>query len=119
MDIIYLHGLKIECIVGVWEWERRIKQVLTVDVDMEVDVAAAAADDQLDATLNYKAVAKRLIEFVGNSEYKLIETVAEKIAQILTDEFEIKWCRVKVDKGGAVRGARNVGVVIERGLREG
>lgn len=119
MDIIYLHGLKIECIIGVWEWERRIKQVLTVDVDMAADVAAAAADDQLDATLNYKAVAKRLIEFVGNSEYELIETVAEKIAQILTDEFAIKWCRVKVDKGGAVRGARHVGVVIERGVSEG
>ena len=119
MDIIYLHGLKIECIIGVWEWERRIKQLLTIDVDMAADVAAAAASDQLDATLNYKAVAKRLIDFVGNSEYQLIESVAERVAAVLIDEFQIEWCRVKVDKGGAVRGARNVGVVIERGAREG
>jgi len=117
VDIIYLHGLKVECVIGVWEWERRIKQLLVIDVDMAADVATAAASDQLDATLNYKAVAKRLIDYVGASEFHLIETVAEKVAQLLIDEFKIKWCRVKIDKGGAVRGTRNVGILIERGER--
>ena len=118
MDIIYLHGLKVECVIGVWEWERRITQVLNIDIDMSSDIAAAATSDQLDDTLNYKAVAKRVVEFVGGSSFQLIETVAEKIAEMLLNEFKIKWCRVKVDKGGAVRGVRNVGVLIERGVKE-
>lgn len=118
MDIIYLHGLKVECVIGVWEWERRTTQLLTIDIDMAADIANAAATDQLDDTLNYKAVAKRVIEFVSGSSFQLIETVAEKIAEALLGEFKIKWCRVKVDKGGAVRNVRNVGVLIERGVKE-
>ena len=117
MDIIYLHGLKVECVIGVWEWERRTTQALTIDIDMAADIATAAASDQLDDTLNYKAVAKRILEFVAGSQFQLIETVAEKVAGMLLDEFKISWCRVKVDKGGAVRGARHVGVLIERGTR--
>ncbi len=118
MDIIYLHGLKVECVIGVWEWERRTTQLLTIDIDMTADIAKAAVSDQLDDTLNYKAVAKRVIEFVGGSNFQLIETVAEKVAEALLSEFKIKWCRVKVDKGGAVRNVRNVGVLIERGVKE-
>ena len=115
MDIIYLHGLKIECIIGIWEWERRVKQTILLDLDMAADIRRAAATDRIDDTLNYKAVAKRLIDFVGSSQFQLVETLAEKVAEILLTEFKLKWVRVRVNKKGAVRGAGDVGIIIERG----
>ncbi|MHB8744542.1 MAG: dihydroneopterin aldolase [Sulfuricaulis sp.] len=115
MDIIYLHDLKIECIIGIWEWERRIKQTIILDLDMAADIRRAAATDHIEDTLNYKAVAKRLIEFVGQSQFQLVETLAEKVAGIMLAEFKLKWVRVRINKKGAVRGAGDVGVIIERG----
>ncbi len=115
MDIVYLHGLKVECVIGVWDWERRLKQTVTIDLDMAADIRRAAKSDDLADTLNYKAVAKRLIQFVSDSDYQLVETLAEAIAHILLTEFAIPWCRIRINKGGAVRGARDVGIVIERG----
>lgn len=114
MDTIFLHGLKVDCVIGVWEWERRIKQTVEIDIDMAADIRAAAATDQLEDTLNYKAVAKAVIAHVENSQYQLVETLAENISNILIQDFKIPWCRVKLNKGGAVRGARAVGIVIER-----
>ena len=115
MDIIYLHDLKIECIVGIWEWERRVRQTIILDLDMAADIRRAAASDRIEDTLNYKAVAKRLLDYVGNSQFQLVETLAEKVAEILLTEFRLKWVRVRVNKKGAVRGASDVGVIIERG----
>lgn len=115
MDIIYLKDLKAECVIGVWDWERRIRQRVSINLEMAADIRRAAASDQLEDTLNYKAVAKRVVAFVEASEFQLIETLAEGIAALLLEEFEIPWCRVALDKGGAVRGSRGVGVVIERG----
>lgn len=115
MDTIYLHDLKIECVIGVWEWERRIRQTVILDLDMAADIRRAAASDRIEDTLNYKAVAKRLLDYVGNSQYQLVETLAEKVAEILLQEFRLKWVRVRVNKKGAVRGAGDVGVIIERG----
>lgn len=115
MDIIYLHDLKIECIIGIWEWERRIKQTIILDLDMAADIRRAAATDKIEDTLNYKAVSKRLREYVGNSQFQLVETLAEKVAEILLAEFKLAWVRVRVNKKGAVRGATDVGVIIERG----
>ncbi|HEY5682648.1 MAG TPA: dihydroneopterin aldolase [Sulfuricaulis sp.] len=115
MDIIYLHDLKIECIIGIWEWERRIKQTVIIDLDMAADIRQAAANDKIEDTLNYKAVSKRLIDFVGNSQFQLVETLAEKVAELLFAEFKIQWVRVRINKRGAVRGAGDVGVIIERG----
>jgi dihydroneopterin aldolase len=115
MDIIYLHDLKIECIIGIWEWERRVRQTIVLDLDMAADIRRAAATDNIEDTLNYKAVAKRLLDYVGNSQFQLVETLAEKVAEILLTEFRLKWVRVRVNKKGAVRGASDVGVIIERG----
>lgn len=115
MDIIYLHDLRIECIIGIWEWERRIKQTVILDLDMAADIRRAAATDRIDDTINYKAVAKRLIDYVGRSEFQLVETMAEKVAEILLTEFRLQWVRVRINKKGAVRGAGDVGVIIERG----
>jgi dihydroneopterin aldolase len=117
MDIIFLHDLRIETVIGLWEWERKIRQTVAIDLEMSADIRKAAASDSVDDTLNYKLVAKRLQQFVGDSSFQLVETLAEKIAGIVLDEFDVAWVRVKVNKPGAIRGARDVGVIIERGAR--
>ncbi|MEQ6342972.1 MAG: dihydroneopterin aldolase [Gammaproteobacteria bacterium] len=118
MDIIYLRDLRIETVIGIYDWERRIKQTLILDIEMATDIRKAAQTDSIEDTLNYKAVAKRLIEFVGNSEFQLVETLAERVAEIVLNEFNVPWLRLQVNKQGAVRGARDVGVIIERGERD-
>jgi len=115
MDIIYLHGLKVDCVIGVWEWERRIRQRVTIDLDMGFDIAPAGRSDQLEDTLSYKDAAKRVAALARASEFALVEKLAEEIAALLLAEFGLEWCRVRVNKFGAVRGAGDVGVVIERG----
>lgn len=115
MDIIYLNDLKIETVIGIYDWEREIKQIVVLDLDMATDIRKAAASDAIEDTLNYKAVSKRLIEFVGESEFQLVETLAEEVANILLNEFNVPWVRVKINKKGAVRYAGDVGVIIERG----
>lgn len=115
MDIIFLHGLKCECTVGVWEWEKQITQTLVLDLDLAADIAKAAATDELEDTINYKAVAERVIEFIQASKFQLIETLAEEVARIIREEFAIRWVRVRVNKGGAVKDVNNVGILIERG----
>ncbi len=117
MDIVFLHEMKVDAVIGIWEWERKIRQTVVIDLEMAADIRKAAASDSIDDALNYKLVAKRLQEFVADSEFQLVETLAEKIASIVMDEFGVSWVRVKLNKPGAIRGARDVGVVIERGNR--
>ncbi len=115
MDRIFLDELKIETIIGIWEWERKIRQTVIIDLEMSADIAKAAATDDVADTLNYKLVAKRLQEFVGESSFQLVETLAERIAGLIRDEFDVAWVRVKVHKPGAIRGSKDVGVIVERG----
>ncbi len=117
MDIIFLHEMKVDTVIGIWDWERKIRQTVVVDLEMAVDIRKAAASDHVDDTLNYKLVAKRLQQFIGDAEFQLVETLAENIAAIVNDEFGVPWVRVRVNKPGAIRGARDVGVSIERGER--
>ncbi len=117
MDIIYINDLRIETVIGIFDWERKIKQTVVLDIEMAGDCRKAAENDNVEDTLNYKSVAKRLIEFVGNSEYQLVETLAERCAEIIMDEFQVPWVKLRVNKQGALRGARDVGVIIERGQR--
>lgn len=117
MDIIFLRDLRIDTVIGIYDWERSIKQTVVLDLEMGADIACAAATDRIEDTLNYKGVAKRLTEFVGASEFQLVETLAERVAQIVLEEFHVPWVRVTLNKQGAVRGARDVGVIIERGSR--
>lgn len=114
MDIIFLHNLSIDTIIGVFDWERQIKQTVIIDLDMATDIQRAAQSDSLEDTLNYKSVSKRLINFVENSQFQLVESLAEHIAAILINEFHIPWVRVRVNKKGAIRNAHDVGVIIER-----
>ena len=117
MDKIFLNELKVETVIGLWEGERRIRQTIVIDLEMSADIATAAATDDVADTLNYKLVAKRLQEFVADSSFKLVETLAERIAALIRDEFGVAWVQVRVNKPGAIRGSRDVGVVIERGER--
>jgi dihydroneopterin aldolase len=117
MDIIFLQDMKVETVIGIWEWERKIRQTVSIDLDMAADIRKAAATDSVEDTLNYKSVAKRVQAFVGDSSFQLVETLAEKIAAIVIDEFDVAWIRVRVNKPGAIRGAKGVGVLIERGSR--
>lgn len=117
MGIVYLRDLRVETIVGIFEWERTTRQVVSLDLEMAADVAAAAATDSIEDALDYKAISKRLIEFVSASGYQLVETLAEHVAAIVREEFGVPWVRVTLSKPGAIRGASDVGVVIERGDR--
>jgi dihydroneopterin aldolase len=114
MDVIFLSGLTTECIIGIWDWERRVKQKIVIDLEMGADIRRAAATDSIDDTLDYKRVAKRLLAFVAESEFQLVETLAERIAQIVVTEFGVPWVRVRLNKQGAIRGARDVGILVER-----
>jgi dihydroneopterin aldolase len=114
MDKIFLRELTIEAIIGFYDWERKVKQTLVIDLDIGTDVRATASHDDIDRTLNYKAVAKRVLAFVGDSQYRLIETLAEELAQTLLQEFKMPWLRIVVHKPGAIRHSRDVGIEIER-----
>jgi len=118
MDIIYLKDLRIDAIVGIYAWERRTRQTVIFDIEMGADISKAARTDAIEDTLNYKAVAKRIISFVEDSDCQLIETLAERVADILLREFKVPWLRLSLNKQGAVRGVRDVGVIIERGNRQ-
>lgn len=119
MDIIFLHDLRVETVIGIWGWERKIRQTVAIDLDMSADIRKAAASDSVEDTLNYKLVAKRVQQFVADSSFQLVETLAEKIAEIVLGEFDVAWVRVRVNKPGAIRGARDVGILIERGEAPG
>lgn len=118
MDTVFITDLRIKTLIGIYGWERSIRQTISLDLEMGTDIRAAAATDAIEDTLNYKAVAKRLIAFVEASEFQLVETLAERIADIVLTEFRVPWLRLALHKPGAVRGSRDVGVVIERGTRD-
>lgn len=115
MDIIFLRDLRIDTIIGIYDWERETRQTVVLDLEMSTDVAKAAASDDIRDALNYKDIAKRLIQFVSDSEYQLVETLAEECAHIIRHEFDVDWVKIVLNKQGAVSGSRDVGVIIERG----
>lgn len=114
MDIIFLKGLTIETVIGIYDWEREIRQTLIIDLEMATDIRKAAETDDIAYTLDYKAVSKRIIGFVEESSFQLVETLAEKITQILIQEFGVQWVRLTLNKRGAISGASDVGILIER-----
>jgi len=117
MDLVFIEDLRIETVIGIYDWERQIRQTVALDVEMAFDNRKPAASDRIEDTLDYKAVAKRLIAFVEASHFELVETLAERCAEIIRYEFSVPWLRLKLSKPGAVRGSKAVGVVIERGQR--
>jgi 7,8-dihydroneopterin aldolase/epimerase/oxygenase len=117
MDIVFIEDLRIETVIGIYDWERQIRQVVALDLEMAFDNRRPAATDRIVDTLDYKAVSKRLIAFVEGASFELVETLAERCADIVRNEFGVPWLRLRLSKPGAVRGSRAVGVVIERGAR--
>jgi dihydroneopterin aldolase len=115
MDIVFIRELQIETVIGIYDWERKVRQTISLDIDMATDIHKAATTDNIDDTLSYKTVAKRLIEFVEQSDFELVEALAEKICAIIIEEFKVPWVKLTLSKPGAVRGSRAVGVMIERG----
>ncbi len=114
MDKVFIEALEIECVIGIYDWERKIKQPIVLDIEMDSDNRRPAATDDIADTLDYKAISKRLIDFVGTSSFGLVETLAERCCAIILDEFGVTRVRLKLSKVGAVRGAKAVGVILER-----
>ena len=114
MDKIFIHALKAEAIIGIYDWERQVRQTVLIDLEFAADVRKAALTDSIDDTLNYKRVAKRILAFVEGSQFHLVETLAEHVAMLVLDEFAISWVRITLSKPGAVRSSRDVGVSVER-----
>jgi dihydroneopterin aldolase len=117
MDIVYIRGLEVKTVIGVYDWERKIRQPVSIDLDMARDTTAAAATDDVVHVLDYKVVCDRVTAFIEASELQLIETMAEQIAALVRLEFGVPWVRVRVGKPAAITGARDVGIIIERGIK--
>jgi len=117
MDIVYIRDLRIDTIIGIYDWERQVHQTVSLDLEMAADIRQAAATDDIQFALNYKSVAKRLIQFVGDSEFQLVETMAEEVARIVREEFQVPWVKLRLSKPGALRQSQDVGLIIERGQK--
>lgn len=117
MDTVFIRGLRLTTVIGVFDWEREIRQVVTLDLEMAGDIRPAAASDDLEDALDYKAICDRVTDFVENSRFRLIEAMGEGVADILRQEFGIRWLRLTLCKPGAMPMADNVGITIERGNR--
>ncbi len=118
MDIVFIHNLVARPVIGAYEWEQRIQQKIFINLEMQTDAREGSIHDKLDETLNYKTVAQQVKEFIEKSRFVLLETMAEKTAEFVLDEFTTSWVRVRLDKPFAVRGAETVGVTIERGNKK-
>ena len=114
MDKIFIHALKTEAIIGIFDWERQVKQTVIVDIEISADIHKAALSDSIHDTLNYKRVAKRVLAFVEESKFHLVETLAEHVAMLILEDFGIAWVRISLSKPGAIRNSRDVGVMLER-----
>ncbi|HBD11946.1 MAG TPA: dihydroneopterin aldolase [Porticoccaceae bacterium] len=117
MDIVYIRDLQVNAVIGVYDWEREVRQTISMDLEMAADISKAAASDDLGDTLNYKAVAKRLIEHVENSSCQLVERLATEVVNIVREEFNVSWVKLRLSKPGALRGSQDVGLILERGIR--
>ncbi len=117
MDLVLIEGLEVRTVIGIYDWEREIRQTVRLDLEMAWDISKAGKTDNIEDTLDYKSVSKRLINFVEASEFGLIESLAEHCAKIVLEEFQVPWVRLKMSKPGAVRGSENVAVLIERGSK--
>ena len=117
MDIIFLGGLEIETIIGIYDWERETKQTVVLDIEMAFDIKKGAETDDIQYTLDYKTVSKRIISFVEASQFLLVEKLISEIAGIIRYEFNVPWVKITLNKKGAIRGASDVGIIIERGER--
>ncbi len=114
MDIIFIKSLKVDTVIGIYDWERKIRQDITLDIEMSANITKASQTDAVEQTVDYKVVAKKIIAFVQKSNYQLVETLAEKICELILGEFNINWVKLTLNKGSVLKGAMGVGVIIQR-----
>lgn len=119
MDRIFITGLSIETIIGIYDWERTTRQRVIIDLEMSADIAKASKAEDVDSTLNYKTLSDTLTNFIENSEFQLIETMASRICEIVIEDFGVAWVKLTLHKPDALSGNTDVGVIIERGTRPG
>jgi len=117
MDIIFLGGLEIDTIIGIYDWEREKRQTIILDIEMAFDSQKAAETDDIQYALDYKTVSDRIITFVKDSRFFLVERLVSEIAQIIRTEFDVPWVKITLNKKGAIGSGINVGIIIERGER--
>ena len=117
MDTVFIEGLDVKTVIGIHDWERNIRQQLVIDLELATDIRPAASNDNIEHTLNYQLISRRITEFVQRSSYGLIEILAVHLAALLMDEFSVPWLKLTVRKPGAIADAKAVGVAIERGRR--
>ena len=117
MDIVYIKELQVDTVIGVFDWEREIRQTISIDLEMGFDISKAGMSDDIDDTLDYKSVGQRVIKFISESEFQLVEALAEQCAAIILEEFNVPWLKLTLSKPSALRDAKDVGVMIERGNR--
>jgi len=117
MDIIFLGGLEIKTIIGIYDWERETKQTVVLDIEMAFDIRKAAETDDIQYALDYKKVSKRIIAFVEDSRFYLVEKLTSEIVTIIQNEFNVPWVKVTLNKKGAISGASDVGIIVERGIK--
>ena len=114
MDIVYIRELKVETIIGIFDWERERRQTVSIDLDLGFDIRTAARSDDIADALDYKAISHRVRDFVAAAEFQLVEALAEAVAGIVLAEFPVPWLRLRVGKPGAITGSKDTGVIIER-----
>ena len=117
MDIIFISQLQVETIIGIFDWEQTQKQTVSIDLEMATDITSAAASDSIDDTLSYKDVSKRVEQYIAESQFQLVETLAERVAELVLSEFPVPWLRLTVHKPGALSNSKDVGIRIERGKK--
>lgn len=117
MNTVYIKGLRAQAVIGVYDWERLIRQPLVMDLEMASDTARAAATDAIADALDYAAISQQVIALVEGSEFQLLESLAEAIATMVMREFGVPWLRLRLGKPGAVAEAEDVGVIVEAGVR--
>ena len=114
MDKIFINDLQVETIIGIFDWEREIKQTISINLEMEFDISKAAKSDDINDSLNYKKVTKRIISLCEKADSYLVENLIEKIAQVVLKEFPVSKVTVSLEKPGALRGSKSVGIKITR-----
>ncbi len=117
MDTVFIHNLEADAVIGIYDWERKIRQRLRIDLEMSADVATAARTEDINDALNYKTLSDDLLEYIRNSEFQLIETLAENIASIVQEKYHVQWVKLTLHKPDALDGNTDVGVIIERGSK--
>lgn len=116
-DIVFIKDLEVSCTIGVYDWEQKIKQTLSFDIEMAADTTAAAKSDDIEDALNYKLVAKQVIDRVESNTDQLVEKLANDLVDMIQADFSVPWVKLTLHKIGAVTGSKSVGVILERGSR--